>query len=148
MTETGVVQLTVSTRPEVPSVGYDKLWIDSNRDINTIDSTGNIKKSTHSIGGKLPTFDNSSITTDLVAWNAFVPMLNDSVTEGSIFTTDVVSTYTLVYTLALAYCGGVLAPNGDIHFVPFSATKGQKINTMSARPFSMGICCSPFFNKF
>jgi hypothetical protein len=31
-----------------------------------------------------------------------------------------------------AYVGGVLAPNGDIHFIPRqggSATRGQKINT-------------------
>jgi hypothetical protein len=26
--------------------------------------------------------------------------------------------FTLVYTNANAYAGGVLAPNGDIHFVP------------------------------
>jgi len=28
-----------------------------------------------------------------------------------------------------AYIGGVLAPNGDIHFVPYSATVGQKISS-------------------
>ena len=40
-----------------------------------------------------------------------------------------VSTYSLVYTVAAAYAGGVLAPNGDIHFVPLSATVGQKISS-------------------
>ena len=40
----------------------------------------------------------------------------------------VVSTYSLVYTRADAYAGGVLAPNGDIHFVPYSANRGQKIS--------------------
>jgi hypothetical protein len=40
-----------------------------------------------------------------------------------------VSTYSLVYTVANAYLGGVLAPNGDIHFVPFYANKGQKISS-------------------
>jgi hypothetical protein len=34
-----------------------------------------------------------------------------------------------VYTTASAYIGGVLAPNGDIHFVPFNANRGQKINS-------------------
>ena len=41
----------------------------------------------------------------------------------------VVSTYSLVYTAANAYAGGVLAPNGDILFVPFSASVGQKISS-------------------
>ena len=41
----------------------------------------------------------------------------------------VVSTYSLVYTAANAYSGGVLAPNGDIHFVPYYASVGQKISS-------------------
>ena len=41
----------------------------------------------------------------------------------------VISTYSLVYTTANAYAGGVLAPNGDIHFVPYSANRGQKISS-------------------
>jgi len=41
----------------------------------------------------------------------------------------VISTYSLVYTTANAYTGGVLAPNGDIHFVPYSASVGQKISS-------------------
>ena len=39
-----------------------------------------------------------------------------------------VSTYSLVYTTTDAYTGGVLAPNGDIHFIPFVANRGQKIS--------------------
>jgi len=39
-----------------------------------------------------------------------------------------VSTYSLVYTRSGAYYGGVLSPNGDIHFIPLSATVGQKID--------------------
>lgn len=39
------------------------------------------------------------------------------------------STYSLGYTTANAYFGGVLAPNGDIHFVPYNAVVGQKIST-------------------
>jgi hypothetical protein len=49
----------------------------------------------------------------------------------------VVSTYNLIYkspdsfydTVGGEYVGGVLAPNGDIHFVPYLATIGQKIST-------------------
>jgi hypothetical protein len=34
-----------------------------------------------------------------------------------------------VYTTSFgAYTGGVLAPNGDIHFIPNSANRGQKIS--------------------
>jgi hypothetical protein len=40
-----------------------------------------------------------------------------------------VSTYSLVYTTTRAYIGGVLMPNGDIHFIPASANRGQKIDT-------------------
>src|SRR5574343_574178 len=40
----------------------------------------------------------------------------------------VISTYSLVYTAAYAYSGGVLASNGDTHFVPYYATRGQKIS--------------------
>jgi hypothetical protein len=28
----------------------------------------------------------------------------------------------------VAYAGGVLAPNGDIHFIPYSTSVGQKIS--------------------
>ena len=35
----------------------------------------------------------------------------------------------MVYTTGGAYIGGVLAPNGDIHFVPYSADRGQKISS-------------------
>jgi hypothetical protein len=33
----------------------------------------------------------------------------------------------LVYTTATAYTAGVLAPNGDIHFIPHNANRGQKV---------------------
>ena len=38
------------------------------------------------------------------------------------------STYSLVTTDIGAYSGGVLAPNGDIHFVPYNNVRGQKIS--------------------
>jgi hypothetical protein len=45
-----------------------------------------------------------------------------------------------------AYFGGVLAPNGDIHFIPASANRGQQIST--GIPTNLGYALSPFFNKF
>ena len=53
--------------------------------------------------------------------------IDRSVQGGKIFQNDVIATYTLVHTVANAYAGGVLAPNGDIHFVPRSTNRGQKI---------------------
>jgi hypothetical protein len=34
----------------------------------------------------------------------------------------------LVYTTNAAFSGGVLAPNGDIHFTPVSSDYGQKVS--------------------
>ena len=80
------------------------------------------------LDGTLPTADNSSIGTDLVAWKKLQNLLYKSITPSSPFTTNISSTYSLVYTTTAAYGGGVLAPNGDIHFVPFNADIGQKIS--------------------
>jgi hypothetical protein len=77
--------------------------------------------------GSVPTANDSSITTDYVAWKKLKTKISESVNAGQVFSDGIVSTYTLVNT-AGTYYGGVLAPNGDIHFVPFSATRGQKIN--------------------
>jgi hypothetical protein len=60
----------------------------------------------------------------------------------------VVSTYSLVYTAGPgAAIGGVLAPNGDIHFIP-AYTLGQKISTNPGQPLGLGVCLSSFLNKF
>ena len=75
----------------------------------------------------LPTADTSSIDTD--SWLWFKSLLNKSVKAGRVFTTNISYTYALAYTNSNAYYGGVLAPNGDIHFVPCYATVGQKINS-------------------
>ena len=88
--------------------------------------------STATAGG-VPNCDNSSIGTDLSGWSAFQAALQSGVTGGTLFgnnnTNGIVSTYSLVYTAIAAYQGGVLAPNGDIHFVPGSTTnRGQKIS--------------------
>jgi hypothetical protein len=49
--------------------------------------------------------------------------------RGNISYSEGLSTYSLVYTTTNAYEGGVLDPNGDIHFVPFIANRGQKISS-------------------
>jgi hypothetical protein len=83
--------------------------------------------------GTAPTGDNSSIGTDQVAFNNFQKNIQASVNGGVTFNNNgvggIVSTYSLVYTTNSAYMGGVLAPNGDIHFVPHSANRGQKVNS-------------------
>ena len=141
--------------------------------------------------GGIPTCDNSSISSDLVAWNQIKTLLEKSANNGVAFSQEIVSTYSLVYTALAAYNGGVLAPNGDIHFVPASANRGQKVNssgvvstyslvntgsiaygggvlapngdihfipfnanigqkisTLPAKPLNIGVCCSPFLNKY
>jgi hypothetical protein len=99
--------------------------------------------------GSNATADNSSIGTDGVAFENFQKKLNKSVQGGSAFNNNgvggIVSTYSLVYTVQNAYGGGVLAPNGDIHFVPNGADRGQQIST--GVPTNPGYALSPFFNK-
>ena len=78
--------------------------------------------------GAIPTCDNSSISSDLVAWNQFKTLLEKSQNAGATFSQGIVSTYSLVYTTGNGYIGGVLSYNGDIHFIPFFANRGQKID--------------------
>ena len=79
--------------------------------------------------GKLPCADDSTIDDGLVAWKRLKVMLDESVNAGSTFSQGIVSTYSLINTLANAYIGGVLASNGDIHFIPYNASVGQKISS-------------------
>ena len=97
--------------------------------------------------GVIPRGDANTVTDD---WLGFSLNINRSVKANSTFTTNITSTYSLVYTAGL-YTGGVLAPNGDIHFVPNSAAVGQKVSasgvvstysltfTLSAGAFSGGV---------
>lgn len=84
--------------------------------------------------GSSATGDNSSIGTDLTTWNNFKKILQKSINGGTTFknnnVTGVISTYSLVYTAANKYIGGVLATNGDVHFVPLSADRGQKVSAL------------------
>jgi hypothetical protein len=83
--------------------------------------------------GSAATADNSSIGTDQYAWTNFKKLLDQSVIGGVAYgnngTNGIISTYSLVQTLSSgAYWGGVLSPNGDIHFVPYGAVRGQKVS--------------------
>ena len=78
--------------------------------------------------GVLAKSDDSSIDTTQSAWNRTVELIQESVTGGQIYTNGIMSTYALVYTTSQAYSGAVLAPNGDIHFIPYSAVVGQKVS--------------------
>jgi hypothetical protein len=59
-----------------------------------------------------------------------------------------VSTYTLAYTTSTSYNGGVLSPNGDIHFIPLSAAVGQIIPNNSGVTFPRGVLLHSYLNKF
>jgi hypothetical protein len=95
-----------------------------------INSPGWIEDTIEAAHGVLPKGNDSLIDGSLVEWSNFQTFLNKGVKAGKTFSTDVVSTYSLVYTTAFAYYGGVLAPNGDIHFVPNDASVGQKIDPL------------------
>ena len=83
--------------------------------------------------GGVPYGDDSAVGTDLSGWQAFSTALNNGVVGGQTFgnnnTNGVVSTFNLIYSVSSAYFGGVLAPNGDTHFVPYGAAVGQKISS-------------------
>ena len=83
--------------------------------------------------GTVPTADNSSVGTDLYAWTNLKKQLDAGVINGVPYAngnmSGMVSTFSLVYTTSSAYRGGVLAPNGDIHFVPEAGVRGQKISS-------------------
>ncbi|NCA21766.1 MAG: hypothetical protein EBS86_11605, partial [Crocinitomicaceae bacterium] len=81
------------------------------------------------VRGKLPNANDGSIDSAQVAFTSFKKILDEGVAAGQLSSRVVVSTYSLVYNTSTgAHVGGVLAPNGDIHFVPFSADRGQKIS--------------------
>lgn len=83
--------------------------------------------------GVLPCCDDSSIDAAGVAWGKMATMLNESASSGQVFSKGIVSTYSLVYTMSNgAFAGGVLARNGDIHFIPAASTIGQKISSLGA----------------
>ena len=76
--------------------------------------------------GKIVTANDNSLNVN--EFKKFQVLLNKSIKGGRTFSRDVVSTYSLIHTGSLCYIGGILAPNGDIHFIPYNALVGQKIN--------------------
>ena len=80
------------------------------------------------VEGVVPYGDTGAVGTDYTGWVEFNDLINKSVTAGSLFSNVVVTSYSLVYTASNAYHGGVLGPDGSIHFVPLAATVGQKIS--------------------
>ena len=85
---------------------------------------------TISVLGNTVLSDDSPFTNPhLASWEKFKNLVDKSTKSGSSYNSrTVVSTYSVIYTTAAAYSGGVLAPNGDIHFVPARAARGQKIS--------------------
>jgi len=75
---------------------------------------------------------NKSIRVYSVDTERRTQLLKSSNEEGyvgeSAFSAPIVSTFSLVYTTTQAYQGGVLSANGEIHFVPHQANRGQKLN--------------------
>jgi hypothetical protein len=83
--------------------------------------------------GSAATADNSSIGTNQYAWANFKKALDQGVVGGVAYsdenTNGIVSTYSLVSTsTAINHIGGVLAPNGDVHFIPYNNVRGQKLS--------------------
>lgn len=76
--------------------------------------------------GKLPSCDNNEINAK--SFKQVQLLINDTIDGGFLTTTPIVSTYSLAYTVANSYMGGILAPNGDVHFIPCYSTRGQKIS--------------------
>jgi len=86
--------------------------------------------------GTVPQGDTSQVGTDLVAWTNLKKELDRTVINGVPYNNNglggVYSTYSLINTTSSGtefYIGGVLATNGDIHFIPVYATRGQKVSS-------------------
>jgi streptogramin lyase len=86
--------------------------------------------------GTVPTADDSSVGTDLYAWTNLKKQLDAGVINGVPYnnnnTAGMVSTYSLLQTFNVnsgvgGNAGGVLAPNGDIWFLPRSIPPGEGV---------------------
>lgn len=98
--------------------------------------------------GGVPTSNDSSLGTDLLEWERFYTLINRTIDRGSSPVTQTVTTYSLLRTTTTgASIGGVIAADGEIHFVPYNANRGQKISrngTVStyALVYTTGNMCS------
>jgi streptogramin lyase len=119
-----------------PSMSRDKVYESSNSNnaVNWGSGTKNvfIPFPAQGTGGSVPESDNSAISDNLVSWYNLKKQIDLNVINGTPHynnnTRGVVSTYSLVYTTTLAYHGGVLAPDGDVYFIPHSAIRGQFVS--------------------
>ena len=90
---------------------------------------GNPKIQGYLDNGRLPAADDGSIDSASVAWSRLQVKMQESVNAGQLFSRGIVSTYSLVRTTTSeCHCGGVLAPNGDVHFLPYNSHVGQKVD--------------------
>jgi streptogramin lyase len=85
--------------------------------------------------GGVPTCDDGSITT--TTFENLKTLMKISADSGSVFSNAVLSTFSLLFTINPrsydVWGGGVMALNGDIHFVPCSSNQvGQKVNKAGA----------------
>jgi hypothetical protein len=102
----------------------------------------------------VPFCDDNEIGTDLSGWTAFQAALNNGVAGGTTFgnnnTNGIVTTREGRIISGTRYWGGVLAPNGTIHCVPYSGNgpSGLKLNpdgTNSSYALAYTATVSPFY---
>jgi hypothetical protein len=124
----GVLAASTFTRDQVFSSSNNNTLVEFNAGIKDVYT---IYPNSVAVGG-VPSADSNEIGTDLAGWRAFRGLLEQGVIGDVAFNNGgvggIVSTYSLGYTTSNGYRGGVLAPNGDIHFVPYLANRGQKIS--------------------
>jgi hypothetical protein len=124
----GEGEFVLGSTPNFIDVPYDR-YLALQNEFSALETSGQVSLDFAETLGVLPSGDNSSIDVGGIAWNKFEILLRASVKGGSTFSKGVVSTYPLSSPVgSLSWQGGVLAPNGDIHFVPSGAIEGQKIS--------------------
>jgi hypothetical protein len=94
--------------------------------------------------GSIPTFDDSSITSDLKSWNKFSTLLKSSASAGTIFT-PIFTTYALPYSTTQSTGVGVLDINGDLHYIFHNSTTAQKLSMSTGIVSSYGLLKAGYF---
>jgi len=92
------------------------------------------KETLQSINGGIPQFANlnnvSTIDTDGSGGEKFFTLLKKHATAGSVFSTPVAKTYSIVTSVTYGYFGGLLAPDGSVHFINFFARRNHRIDRL------------------
>ena len=128
--------------------GYQGGVLDSEGSIHFVPTNAMIGQKVD-INGIVSTYSilNSGYTGGILAPNGDICFIDGHYSNGigqKIDVNGIVSTYsTGIDTWTI---GGVMTPNGDIYYT-FYGDVGIKISTLPAIPWSLGICCHPFFNK-